>query len=326
MRPLATLTLFLLLAGCLTPAPTGPTGGEPVVFDAILFETAIGSFTAILFCEETPETCTFMRGLVEAGYYDGRAFGRIIPGFVIQEVDRTGGTTDQSETVAPEFGTNVTFSGGALGIARGADPASGGSEFFVMDHPSSNLWGNYTAFAQVVDGIDVVHAIARAPAVKTGPASSVVGAPPGSPVAFGVHDRIPVDPVEMTRVTMTTVELPADVAAQYPLVTSDTVRADTRRATLEWPRDLAAGKESMFTWYAWGRDVSPTGQAQDPPPLDYSAFSVRVENETIDAAGLDVDATNGKIHWLWTPPAAGLYHVALIEGGRDVAIGNVTVG
>lgn len=315
----------VVLAGCVTPpADEGALGGASVAYDAISFETEVGTFVAILFCDATPATCEFMRGLVEGGYYDGRAFGRVMPGFVIQEVDRTGGTTDQSEKVAPEFGTNVAFSAGALGIARDADPNSGGSEFFVMDHPSSNLWGNYTAFAQVVDGMDVVHAIARAPAVKTGPVGGVVGAPPGSPVYFGVHDRVPVDPVQMTRVTMTTVELPADVASQYPLVTSDTVRSDARRATLEWPRDVAAGKGSLFTWYAWGRDVTTQGQLQDPPPLDYSAFTIEIEGEPF-AGEMTVDETNGMLSFLWTPRAAGLWHVALVEDGEEIALANVTV-
>ncbi|HUR67970.1 MAG TPA: peptidylprolyl isomerase [Candidatus Thermoplasmatota archaeon] len=320
------LALALLLAGCVTPPSIGPDAAAPeVTFDSITIETAMGSFTAIVFCDETPETCAFMRELVESGYYDGRAFGRIIPGFVIQEVDRTGGTTDQLGTVVGEFGRNVTFSAGAFGIARNADPDSGGSEFFVMDHPASQLWGNYTAFAQIVDaqGIGVVHAIARVPAVKTGPASSVVGAPPGSPVAFGLHDRVPVDPVVMTKVTWGNLSLPAASAANYPLLTSDTVRTDTRRATLEWPRDLAANASSELTWYLWGRDIGPTGQARDPPPLTYDDLTVDVDGAPI--AALEIDRTNGAIRFAWTPASAGLHHVRLSESGAEVAVGNVTV-
>jgi len=225
MRP-ALLVLALLLAGCAAPLGAPPGAGAAVAYDAIRFETELGAFTAILYCDEHPKTCAFMRGLVERGYYDGRSFGRVIPGFVIQEVDRTGGTTDQPERVEAEFGTSAMFSAGAIGIARDADPDSGGSEFFVMDFATSHLYGNFTAFAQVVEGMDVVRAIARVPAVRTGPAS-MVGAPEGFPAQFGVHDRVPVDPVQMTRVTMTTLELPADEAARYPLVVGESVRTDS---------------------------------------------------------------------------------------------------
>ena len=330
--PWGLLACLLALPGCVTAPDDGEGGdgaggdGEPVTFQAMRVETELGAFTAILFPEEHPETTAFMRKLVESGYYDGRAFGRVIPGFVIQEVDRTGGTTDQKERVKGEFGTSVQFSAGAIGIARDADPDSGGSEFFVMDFAVSPLWGNYTAFAQVVEGLDVVHAIARVPAVKTGPAP-LVASPPGSPVYFGVHDRVPVDPVEMTKVTLVNVTLPAAEAARYPLRVGETYRTDALRATLEWPANLDAGQASTLTWYVAARDTNPaTSQARDPPPLDLRGATVRVEG----AAGAPLATTEdpkapGKLAFTWTPPARGTYVLHLEKDGEMVAMGNVTV-
>lgn len=330
MRALLSILLVsAALAGCLR----GPLSGNPdepdatVAFPAIRFETEAGAFTAIVFENETPATAAFMRGLVESGYYDGREFGRTIPGFVIQEVDRTGGTTDQREKVEAEFGTAVMFSAGAIGIARDADPQSGGSEFFVMDFPISSLYGNYTAFAQVVEGMEVVHAIARGPAVRTGPAGGVVASPPGSPVYFGLHDRVPVDPVQMTKVTMTTVEMPASVAARYPLLVGETTRADTYRATLEWPRDLRAGAESELAWYVAPRDATPQGQAQDPAPVDLAGAKVRIDGPApAESAPVEDADVRGILRWSWTPGQAGSYVVRLLDGaGSELAATNVTV-
>ena len=317
------LLVALVLAGC--AAPPG-AGEDAVAFEGLRVETRLGAFTAIVFANETPATAEFIHRLVDGGYYDGRAFGRVIPGFVIQEVDRTGGTTDQPEKVRLEAPTRVMFSAGAFGIARDADPDSGGSEFFVMDHAVSSLYGNYTAFAQVVEGMDVVHAIARVPAVKTGPASGVAGAPPGSPVSFGVHDRVPIDPVVMTKVTRVEVRLPAAQAARYPLVVGETTRTDTLRATLEWPADLAVGREAGLTWYVASRDATPQGQLRDPPPPALSGVEVRIAGPAGERAPApQVDAEVGAVRFAWTPDAAGPHVVTLARGGTTLASANVTV-
>ena len=320
---------LLAWPGCLSTPGSGPGGDGPdapdVTFEAIHVETELGAFTAILWPEEHPETTAFMRKLAADGYYEGRAFGRVIPGFVIQEVDRTGGTTDQPEKVPLEAGTSVQFSAGAFGIARDADPDSGGSEFFVMDFAVSPLYGNYTAFAQVVEGMDVVHRIARVPAVKTGPAP-LVSAPPGSPVYFGVHDRVPVEPVRMTGFTIVNVTLPAAEAARYPLRVGETYRTDTVRATLEWPANLDAGNESRLTWYVAGRDTSQASSVRDPPQPDLRGATVRVEGPANATLAVQEDpAVPGKLTFTWTPTARGAYVLHLEKDGAEVAFSNVTV-
>lgn len=324
----ALLLATLALAGCLSPEALDGGAGEPVRYQGVEVETRLGSFTAILFPDETPATTAFFTGLVESGYYDGRQFGRVIPGFVIQEVDRTGGTTDQQEKVVGEFGTNVSFSAGAFGIARDADPDSGGSEFFVMDFATSRLYGNYTAFAQVVEGMEVVHAIARVQAVKTGPASSVVASPPGSPVYFGLHDRVPVDPVVMTRVRLVDVELDAATAARYPLQVGETYATPTHRATLEWPRDLAAGRESALAWYVSNRDASPTAaaNAQDVPDFDSAGATLRYDGAASGTLAFsDTPEAPGALQIRWTPPVPGSYQFHLERDGAQIALANLTV-
>lgn len=333
MRLVWIVPLLVILPGCLDPATPGDGAGGgdagPVTFEALRFETEMGTFTAILFPDDHPETTAFMKRLATEGYYDGRAFGRVIPTFVIQEVDRTGGTTDQPDRVRLEAPTSVAFSAGAIGIARDADPNSGGSEFFVMDFAVSPLYANYTAWAQVVEGMDVVHAIARVPAVNTGPAP-LVASPPGSPVYFGVHDRVPVDPVQMTKVSVVEIELPADVAARYPLRVGESYRGDTVRATLEWPANLDAGAPSALTWYAASRQARDPPVFGEPAPVEFEGSVVRVLNastgEALETIPTSQDAAApGKLAFSWTPPTRGAYVIHLEKGGTLLALSNVTV-
>lgn len=326
--------VVVALPGCMGPggADDGdedarPPGASAIAFEGLRFETELGAFTAILFPLEHPATTAFMKKLAENGYYEGREFGRVIPGFVIQEVDRTGGTTDQTEKVPLEAGTSVAFSAGAIGIARDADPNSGGSEFFVMDFAVSPLYANYTSFAQVVGGMDVVHAIARVQAVNTGPAP-LVGAPPGSPVYFGIHDRVPVDPVKITKVSVVQVELPVREATRYPLRVGETYRDDKMRATLEWPADLDVGAASTLTWYGAGRGERNPPLVGEPPAFDFAGCTVRVvapDGGIQSFSTVEDPKAPGKLTWTWTPPARGKYVVHLEKDGESVAYTNVTV-
>jgi peptidyl-prolyl cis-trans isomerase B (cyclophilin B) len=313
MRALVVLVAFAL-SGCVGlpgPGTTSDSIGPPVTYAALKIETDKGPVTAILYANETPQTVAFIETLVKAGYYDGREFGRVVPGFVIQEVDRAGGATDQKKTVPPEFGTAVRFSAGALGIARNADPNSGGSEFFVMDFAASHLDGNYTAFGQVVEGLDVIHAIARVQAV------SIPGAPVAPPIDPGVGptDRAPVQPVKMTKVTLGETTLPASVAARYPLVTGPPVRIANGRASLEWTHDIRAGHAGPLTWYLFTRPETT------PPDLTGAKVTIAGEGHTTpQVPALLPDAADGRaLHFTWTPPAAGRYNATLTNATRLVA-------
>lgn len=310
LRPVLFVSL-LLMAGCLAPAATQAEVGDPVTFEAARFETDHGVFVAVLFPDQTPDTVGFFKRLVSSGYYDGREFNRVIPGFVIQEVDRVGGATDQTGRVKAEFGTDVMFSAGALGIARDEAPDSGGSEFFVMDFAHSHLYGNYTAFAQVVEGLEVVHAIARVPTVQT-PGAFV----PGVPV--GVHDRVAVEPPTILSARLVSVTLPASVASGLPLMVGETTRAEGVRYTLEWPRDLAAAGTVGLTWYVYTAGEAPAG---------IESFRVVVDGPggqaEVPTTGDPADARIRHFAWpaLATP---GEYGVSLVRGQTVLATTNVT--
>jgi cyclophilin family peptidyl-prolyl cis-trans isomerase len=66
------------------------------------------------------------------------------------------------KTLQPEF-NDILHVKGTLSMARGDDPASASTSFFICTAPASSLDGKYTAFGRVVEGLDVVEAIEASP-------------------------------------------------------------------------------------------------------------------------------------------------------------------
>ena len=151
----------------ITPAVTAGTGGNIAVID-----TKFGEIKFKLFDNIAPKTTANFVKLANSGFYDGTVFHRIMPGFVIQGGDpntikgdrSTWGLGDAGYTIPPEFTNSVNFTKGMVGMARGGDPNSGSSQFFITLGDAPWLNGQYTLFGQVVSGQDVVDQIA---ALKT---------------------------------------------------------------------------------------------------------------------------------------------------------------
>lgn len=108
--------------------------------------------------------------LVNAKFYDGTIFHRVIPGFMIQGGDPEGtGMGGPGWTIKGEFAQNgvnnpIKHKRGVISMARAMDPDSAGSQFFIMHADADYLDGQYAAFGHVVKGMDVVDRIA---AVRT---------------------------------------------------------------------------------------------------------------------------------------------------------------
>mgnify|MGYP003335649836 CR=1 FL=1 len=132
-------------------------------------ETDHGTITVELWEDVAPNHVKNMLELGESGFYDGLGFHRILPGFVIQggcPNTREGaggmpGTGGPGHNVKAEF-NDRKHEKGVLSMARSADPDSAGSQFFIClgREKCQHLDGEYTAFGQVVDGLEVVDAIA----------------------------------------------------------------------------------------------------------------------------------------------------------------------
>ena len=105
--------------------------------------------------------------LVDDGFYDGLTFHRIIPGFMIQGGDpKADGTGGSGKTIKGEFAANkvtnpTSHRRGVISMARSNDMNSASSQFFICHEDASHLDGKYAAFGRVVEGMEVVDAIAQ---------------------------------------------------------------------------------------------------------------------------------------------------------------------
>jgi len=125
-----------------------------------------------LFPEKAPITVSNFISLIEKNFYDGLTFHRVVKDYVIQ-----GGSEDNTcmcpsnFTIHGEFAANghdtgVDHARGAISMARGDDFNSAGTQFFVVHKDAHQLDGKYAAFGKLVDGYEVLDAIAT---VETAP-------------------------------------------------------------------------------------------------------------------------------------------------------------
>ena len=121
---------------------------------------------AELYPETAPNTVNNFISLVNAGFYNGLIFHRVIYGFMIQGgcPDGTGmggpGYTIPGEFAMNGFQNTLKHTAGVLSMARAQHPDSAGSQFFIMHKDAPYLDGQYAAFGKITEGIDVVDKIA----------------------------------------------------------------------------------------------------------------------------------------------------------------------
>lgn len=124
---------------------------------------------AELYPEIAPNTVNNFLSLVNKGFYDGLIFHRVIPGFMIQGGDPEGtGMGGPGYSIKGEFRQNgvdnqLKHVRGVLSMARAMNPNSAGSQFFIMHADSPHLDGDYAAFGKVIEGLEVIDAIASVP-------------------------------------------------------------------------------------------------------------------------------------------------------------------
>lgn len=134
-----------------------------------VLETSQGPITIEFFADKAPETVRQFLRMAEAGVYNGMAFHRVAPGFVIQTgalSSRTAPLSPKQQALVhdlePEF-NDTKHVKGIVSMARGEAKNSAQSSFFICVGTSSALDGVYTAFGRVVDGMNVVDAIEQTP-------------------------------------------------------------------------------------------------------------------------------------------------------------------
>ena len=128
-----------------------------------------GIIRAELYPDVAPQSAYNFIALCKAGFYDGLCFHRIIPGFMIQGgcPDGTGmggpGWCIKGEFLYNGVDNKLKHKRGVLSMARSQSPNSAGSQFFLMHQDAPHLDGQYAAFGKVIEGMEVVDAIAATP-------------------------------------------------------------------------------------------------------------------------------------------------------------------
>jgi peptidyl-prolyl cis-trans isomerase B (cyclophilin B) len=131
----------------------------------------LGKIVLELYPEVAPLHCKNFDSLVESNFYDGTAFHRVVPGFVIQGGDPNTknkdiglwGQGDPSQKTVPAEFSDVSHQRGMLSAARTPDPNSATSQFFICVADCSRLDKQYTVYGKVLSGMDVADKIVSSP-------------------------------------------------------------------------------------------------------------------------------------------------------------------
>ncbi len=124
----------------------------------VTIETTKGKIVMALLIDEAPGSVVNFVKLVNEHYFDGRYFHRVVPNFVIQTgCHRGDGFGSEDYSIRSEF-TTRKYKTGSVGMAS-AGKDTEGTQWFITHSPTPHLDGRYTIFAEVISGMEVVHAI-----------------------------------------------------------------------------------------------------------------------------------------------------------------------
>jgi peptidyl-prolyl cis-trans isomerase B (cyclophilin B) len=173
---------FLIVLGLISLSGCG--GGDN---PHVVMETSMGTVKIELFQDKAPVTVANFLKYVDAGFYDGTIFHRVIPTFMIQGGGFTPDLKEKPtrESIANESSNGVRNERGTLAMARTSVPDSATSQFFInvkdnsaLDRAKAADKVGYAVFGRVIEGMDVVDKIKL---VKTG--------------NRGPHEDVPIEPV-----------------------------------------------------------------------------------------------------------------------------------
>jgi cyclophilin family peptidyl-prolyl cis-trans isomerase len=133
----------------------------------VKIETSKGDIFMQLYPVEAPGTVSYFLELVKKGFYDNKAFHRVVPNFVAQGgCPRGDGYGSSDELIRSEFSPLKYDDAGWVGVASaGKDTES--CQFFITHSPTPHLDGRYTIFAKVTEGMGIVQKIQVGDKIKT---------------------------------------------------------------------------------------------------------------------------------------------------------------
>lgn len=160
------------------PVPFAADTVEELAKYRAVLDTSAGPITIGFMPEQAPGHVRNFLRLAGAGVFDGMAFHRVVRGFAVQtgSIDSRGPLTEKQQKLVtmlqPEFNATKHVKG-IVSMARGDDPASASTSFFIVTGDGSSLDGKYTAFAKVLDGMPVVETIEASPVNGETPATRI---------------------------------------------------------------------------------------------------------------------------------------------------------
>ncbi len=123
-----------------------------------VIKTTRGDITIRFFVEEAPGSVANFISLSEQKYFDHKFFHRVVPNFVVQAgCPRGDGYGGEDYSIRSEF-SERRYTTGSVGMAS-AGKDTEGVQWFITHSPTPHLDGKYSIFAEVVNGMDVVHRI-----------------------------------------------------------------------------------------------------------------------------------------------------------------------
>ncbi len=134
----------------------------------VTLKTTLGTIRIRMNPDWAPEHVRNFLMLTSAGWYNGTAFHRVVKGFVVQGGmgdARSSGPAHPADrwvhTLKGEFRADVKHTRGIVSMARGDDPDSASTSFFLMLGDAPHLDGKYSAFGQVIEGMEVLDAFEK---------------------------------------------------------------------------------------------------------------------------------------------------------------------
>jgi len=139
----------------------GPNAFAQDLENTLYLDLSYGRVVIQLLPDVAPKTVARIKELARQGFYDGTPFHRVIPNFMAQGGDPTGtGTGGSGKRLEAEF-SSVKHVRGTMSMARSSDVNSADSQFFICFAPAPHLDGQYTAFGQVIEGMEFVDRIKK---------------------------------------------------------------------------------------------------------------------------------------------------------------------
>jgi len=169
--------------------------------EVAVINTSGGEMVVQFWTDAAPNTVDNFKKLARQGFYDGTIFHRIVKGFMIQGGDPNSKDPAKENSYGqggPGYNIKAEFNDhghqrGVISMARGPDPDSAGSQFFICLAPVPRLDHQYTTFGKLVKGDDVLEKIGDTPVTKNSMGE------PSKPTKRVVIEKIEIVPADSVK-------------------------------------------------------------------------------------------------------------------------------